>query len=54
MRMKKEKSGQTPSQRHSSATNYEINPQSAMLHDHSDEYILELFERMLVSKSSEV
>lgn len=49
--MKKEKPGQTPGQRHSSAANYEINPQSAMLHDHSDEYVLELFEQMLVSKT---
>lgn len=50
MRMKKdkEKPGQPPSQRHSSAASYEINAQSAMLHDHSDEYVLELFEQMLV------
>uniref|UniRef100_A0AAQ4RA22 Diaphanous related formin 1 n=1 Tax=Gasterosteus aculeatus aculeatus TaxID=481459 RepID=A0AAQ4RA22_GASAC len=50
MRMKKdkEKPGQAPSQRHSSAASYEIGPQSAMLHDHSDEYVLELFEQMLV------
>ncbi|XP_035525704.1 protein diaphanous homolog 1-like [Morone saxatilis] len=50
MRMKKdkEKPGHAPGQRHSSAANYEINPQSAMLHDHSDEYVLELFEQMLV------
>lgn len=50
MRMKKdkEKSGYLPSQRHSSAANYEINAQSATLHDHSDEYVLELFEQMLV------
>ncbi|KAM9849700.1 protein diaphanous homolog 1 [Aulostomus maculatus] len=50
MRMKKEK--EKPShmsgQRHSSAASYEINAQSAMLHDHSDEYVLELFEQMLV------
>lgn len=39
-----------PGQRHSSAANYEINPQSAMLHDHTDEYVLELFEQMLVRK----
>lgn len=51
MRMKKEKAGHVPGQRHSSAANYEINPQSAMLHDHSDEYVLDLFERMLVSKT---
>ncbi|KAL7394643.1 hypothetical protein ABVT39_001113 [Epinephelus coioides] len=50
MRMKKdkEKPGHVPSQRHSSAASYEINAQSAMLHDHSDEYVLELFEQMLV------
>lgn len=52
MRMKKdkEKPGQMPSQRHSSAASYEINAQSAMLHDHSDEYVLELFEQMLVRR----
>uniref|UniRef100_A0A671UA95 Diaphanous related formin 1 n=1 Tax=Sparus aurata TaxID=8175 RepID=A0A671UA95_SPAAU len=50
MRMKKdkEKPGHNPSQRHSSAANYEINAQSAMMHSHSDEYVLELFEQMLV------
>ncbi|XP_030000977.1 protein diaphanous homolog 1 isoform X2 [Sphaeramia orbicularis] len=50
MRMKKdkEKPGHVPGQRHSSAASYEINAQSAMLHDHSDEYVLELFEQMLV------
>ncbi|XP_071400331.1 protein diaphanous homolog 1-like isoform X2 [Centroberyx affinis] len=50
MRIKKdkEKPGHMPGQRHSSAANYEINAQSAMLHDHSDEYVLELFEQMLV------
>uniref|UniRef100_A0AAQ5XKA8 Diaphanous related formin 1 n=1 Tax=Amphiprion ocellaris TaxID=80972 RepID=A0AAQ5XKA8_AMPOC len=50
MRMKKDKDkpGQMPGQRHSSAASYEINAQSAMLHDHSDEYVLELFEQMLV------
>ncbi|XP_022615849.1 protein diaphanous homolog 1-like [Seriola dumerili] len=50
MRMKKdkEKPGHMPGQRHSSAASYELNPQSAMLHDHSDEYVLELFEQMLV------
>lgn len=50
MRMKKEKTGQISSQRHSSASNYEMNYQSSMLQDHSDEYILELFEKMLVSE----
>ncbi|XP_068443664.1 protein diaphanous homolog 1 isoform X2 [Clinocottus analis] len=50
MRIKKdkEKPGHVPGQRHSSAANYEINAQSAILHDHSDEYVLELFEQMLV------
>ncbi|KAI4819139.1 hypothetical protein KUCAC02_004416 [Chaenocephalus aceratus] len=50
MRMKKdkEKPGPVPSQRHSSAANYEINAQSAMLHDLSDESVLDLFEQMLV------
>ncbi|KAK9518085.1 hypothetical protein VZT92_023406 [Zoarces viviparus] len=52
MRMKKDKDKEKPShvptQRHSSAASYEINTQSAMLHDHSDEYVLELFEQMLV------
>ncbi|XP_078116739.1 protein diaphanous homolog 1 isoform X1 [Sander vitreus] len=44
----KEKPGQVPSQRHSSAASYELSAPSAMLHDHSDEYVLELFEQMLV------
>ncbi|TNN46302.1 Protein diaphanous 1 [Liparis tanakae] len=50
MRMKKdkEKPGHVPGQRHSSATSYETNAPSAVLHDHSDEYVLELFEQMLV------
>ncbi|KAM3867303.1 protein diaphanous homolog 1 [Diretmus argenteus] len=50
MRIKKdkEKAGQLPSQRHSSAASYEISAQTAMLHDHSDEYVLDLFEQMLV------
>ncbi|KAK3558541.1 hypothetical protein QTP86_019009, partial [Hemibagrus guttatus] len=49
MRIKKEKekSGMA-SQRHSSAVLYEIPSQSGMLQDHSDDYILELFEQMLV------
>lgn len=51
MRIKKEKGGHAPGQRHSAAANYEINPQSALLHDHSDEYVLELFEQMLVSNT---
>ncbi|CAJ1058674.1 Protein diaphanous-like protein 1 [Xyrichtys novacula] len=50
MRMKKdkEKPGHMQGQRHSSAASYEISAQSAMLHDHSDEYVLDLFEQMLV------
>lgn len=44
----KEKPGYVPGQRHSSAANYELTAQSAMLHDHSDEYVLQLFEQMLV------
>uniref|UniRef100_A0A8C9XF32 Diaphanous related formin 1 n=1 Tax=Sander lucioperca TaxID=283035 RepID=A0A8C9XF32_SANLU len=44
----KEKPVQVPSQRHSSAASYELGAPSAMLHDHSDEYVLELFEQMLV------
>ncbi|XP_062852841.1 protein diaphanous homolog 1 [Trichomycterus rosablanca] len=49
MRLKKEKEKPgTMSNRHSSAALYEIPPQGAMLQDHSDDYILELFEQMLV------
>ncbi|XP_029297184.1 protein diaphanous homolog 1 isoform X2 [Cottoperca gobio] len=50
MRMKKdkEKPSHVPGQRHSSAASYELNAQTTMLHDHSDEYVLELFEQMLV------
>ncbi|KAF4081159.1 hypothetical protein AMELA_G00158190 [Ameiurus melas] len=49
MRIKKEKEKPgTTSQRHSSAVLYEIPSQAAMLQDHSDDYILELFEQMLV------
>lgn len=53
MRMKKdkEKPGQMPSHRHSSAASYEIGTPNAMMNDHSDEYVLELFEQMLVSKT---
>lgn len=54
MRMKKEKGGHPPSHRHSAAASYEIHPQSALLHDHSDDYVLELFEQMLVSKTVKV
>ncbi|XP_061691682.1 protein diaphanous homolog 1 [Syngnathoides biaculeatus] len=50
MRMKKdkEKLSHVPGQRHSAAANYELNAASAILHDHTDEYVLELFEQMLV------
>lgn len=51
MRMKKEKTGQISGQRHSSASNYEMSSQSGMLQDLSDENILELFEKMLVSEA---
>ncbi|XP_062281095.1 LOW QUALITY PROTEIN: protein diaphanous homolog 1-like [Scomber scombrus] len=44
----KEKPGPIPSHRHSSAAAYEMTGQTAMLHDHPDEYVLELFEQMLV------
>lgn len=56
MRMKKdkEKPGHMPGQRHSTAAAYEYPPQSPMLHDHSDEYILELFEQMLVREATGV
>ncbi|KAM7389753.1 hypothetical protein PAMP_023711 [Pampus punctatissimus] len=42
----KEKPGQMPGQRHSSAASYELS--AGILQDHSDEFILEHFERMLV------
>ncbi|KAI5100671.1 protein diaphanous-like 1-like [Silurus meridionalis] len=49
MRIKKEKEKlSTASQRHSTAALYEIPSQGAMLQDHSDDYVLELFEQMLV------
>ncbi|XP_036826236.1 protein diaphanous homolog 1 isoform X3 [Oncorhynchus mykiss] len=49
MRMKKDKEKpHAPAQRHSSAAHYEVPAQEAMLHDHPDEYVLELFEQMLV------
>uniref|UniRef100_A0A3P9AZ43 Diaphanous related formin 1 n=1 Tax=Maylandia zebra TaxID=106582 RepID=A0A3P9AZ43_9CICH len=44
----KEKPGPPPGHRHSSAASYEISAQSGMMNDHSDEYVLELFEQMLV------
>ncbi|XP_064874617.1 protein diaphanous homolog 1-like [Oncorhynchus nerka] len=49
MRMKKDKEKpHAPAQRHSSAAHYEVPAQETMLHDHADEYVLELFEQMLV------
>ncbi|XP_072529478.1 protein diaphanous homolog 1 [Salminus brasiliensis] len=49
MRIKKEKEkSSSVSHRHSSAAQYEIPAQAGMLQDHSDDYILELFEQMLV------
>ncbi|KAJ3587661.1 hypothetical protein NHX12_011258, partial [Muraenolepis orangiensis] len=50
MRIKKDKErgGQPPAQRHSSAASYELSGQSSMLYDLSDESVLELFEQMLV------
>ncbi|XP_055368335.1 protein diaphanous homolog 1 isoform X2 [Betta splendens] len=50
MRTKKEKEkpSHVPSHRHSSAASYEISAQGPMLHDLTDENVLELFEQMLV------
>ncbi|XP_024864368.1 protein diaphanous homolog 1 isoform X2 [Kryptolebias marmoratus] len=50
MRMKKdkEKSSQIPGQRHSSAASYELSAQSGLMQEYSEDYILELFEQMLV------
>uniref|UniRef100_A0AAY4DQ38 Diaphanous related formin 1 n=1 Tax=Denticeps clupeoides TaxID=299321 RepID=A0AAY4DQ38_9TELE len=51
MRIKKDKEkpvGLNPSQRHSAAAQYEVPPQGSMMQDHSDDYVLELFEQMLV------
>ncbi|XP_007565854.1 protein diaphanous homolog 1 isoform X1 [Poecilia formosa] len=49
MRTKKDKEKPLPpNQRHSSAATYELSPQSAMLHEQTDEDILALFEKMLV------
>uniref|UniRef100_A0AAY5KZ49 Diaphanous related formin 1 n=1 Tax=Esox lucius TaxID=8010 RepID=A0AAY5KZ49_ESOLU len=50
MRMKKDKEKpHPPGQRHSTtAAIYEVPSQGAMLHDHSDEYVLDLFEQMLL------
>ncbi|XP_065130921.1 protein diaphanous homolog 1 isoform X1 [Paramisgurnus dabryanus] len=47
MRTKKEKGG-VPGNRHSSAIQYEVPGHSSSLHEHSDEYVLQLFEQMLV------
>ncbi|XP_026213578.1 protein diaphanous homolog 1 isoform X2 [Anabas testudineus] len=44
----KEKPGQMPSHRHSSAASYEISAQGPMLHDLTDDKVLDLFEQMLV------
>ncbi|XP_038849865.1 protein diaphanous homolog 1 isoform X1 [Salvelinus namaycush] len=49
MRMKKDKEKpHAAGQRHSNAAHYEVPTQGTMLHDHPDEYVLELFEQMLV------
>ncbi|KAJ8246895.1 hypothetical protein GJAV_G00256550 [Gymnothorax javanicus] len=49
MRMKKDKEKlHVPSQRHSAAALYEVPASAPMLQVHSDEYVLELFEQMLV------
>lgn len=47
MRTKKEKSGMQGN-RHSAAAQYEVPAQSSSLHEHSDEFVLQLFEQMLV------
>ncbi|MGH0116647.1 UNVERIFIED_CONTAM: hypothetical protein FKN15_012242 [Acipenser sinensis] len=48
MRTKKEKEKPYVSQRHPSASHYEVPAQSAMLNDLPDNTVLELFEQMLV------
>ncbi|XP_076148848.1 protein diaphanous homolog 1-like [Alosa pseudoharengus] len=50
MRQKKEKEKPShhPGQRHSTAAQYEVPAGAAMLHEHPDEYVLDLFEKMLV------
>ncbi|KAL0974071.1 hypothetical protein UPYG_G00215010 [Umbra pygmaea] len=49
MRTKKDKEKpQASSQRHSTAAIYEVPTQGTMLDDHKDDYVLELFEQMLV------
>ncbi|MGH0128250.1 UNVERIFIED_CONTAM: hypothetical protein FKN15_011279 [Acipenser sinensis] len=48
MRTKKEKEKPYVSQRHPSASHYEVPAQSAMLNDLPDDTVLELFEQMLV------
>ncbi|XP_057205099.1 protein diaphanous homolog 1 [Triplophysa rosa] len=47
MRTKKEKPVMLGN-RHSSAAQYEVPSQSSSLHEHPDEYVLQLFEQMLV------
>ncbi|XP_052005619.1 protein diaphanous homolog 1-like isoform X2 [Xyrauchen texanus] len=47
MRTKKEKAA-TLGHRHSTAAQYEVPSQMQSLHEHSDDYVLELFEQMLV------
>lgn len=49
----KEKPNLVPSQRHSTAATYDIGPQGGMM-EYSDEYILDLFEQMLVRKIEEL
>ncbi|CAB1337108.1 unnamed protein product [Coregonus sp. 'balchen'] len=54
MRMKKDKEKpHAAGQRHSNAAHYEVPAQGAMLHDHPDEYVLELFEQMLGQNQKE-
>ncbi|XP_031443448.1 LOW QUALITY PROTEIN: protein diaphanous homolog 1 [Clupea harengus] len=50
MRVKKEKEkpGHYTGPRHSTAAQYEVPAGAGMLHEHGDEYVLDLFEKMLV------
>ncbi|CAB1325290.1 unnamed protein product [Coregonus sp. 'balchen'] len=48
MRKKDKEKPHAPAQRYSNAAHYEVPAQGTMLHDHPDEYVLELFEQMLV------
>uniref|UniRef100_A0A4W5KF33 Diaphanous related formin 1 n=1 Tax=Hucho hucho TaxID=62062 RepID=A0A4W5KF33_9TELE len=48
MRKKDKEKPHAAGQRHSNAAHYEVPTQGTMLHDHPDEYVLELFEQMLV------